>query len=185
MSDVTYKTTYECSDCNHIFYVVTDKKPSGFCPSCPKCQEDSSRNRGAIKSRGKSVSGKTDDEKISDVITSRKAPGVGGSKIGKAHEATMKMVMEDYGLTDINDRPTEGESCAPKLPAHLEQQVNNGFGASFGSMSPKLTGNMSQSMVTSSAMNAINSGQFKNHTDVVAQGQKYLPKPKFNILNEY
>jgi hypothetical protein len=178
-----FEAHYSCSDCSYVFSVVSESKPKGRCPGCPKCKEEAAA-KGVHVTKGKMKTNKQLLDNSEDMARSRKTPGIAGkSNLYKAHDATMKMVMEDYGLTDINDKPYEGENCVPKLPAHLEKQVNEGFGASFGA-APKLASNINPSVITSTGMKQINSGMFRNQGDVVAMQQKYGPKPKYNFINE-
>jgi hypothetical protein len=177
-----YEAHYCCSTCEYKFSVVSEQNPKGKCPSCPKCKENSAK-KGQNKTSGRLKTKKQLEETSKDMIASKKVAYLGGkSAAHKAHDATMNMVMEDYGLTDINDRPQEGENCVPKLPHHLEQQVNNGFGAGFGQI-PKIAGNINPSVITSTGMGQINSGKFRDQGDIVADMQKHAPKPKYNYVN--
>lgn len=178
-----YEASYSCSTCAYKFSIISETKPKGRCPGCPKCKEDSAA-KGTSVTKGRMKTQKQRDDMAKDMIASRKTPSLGGKSAAyKAHDATMKMVMEDYGLTDINDKPYEGENCVPKLPHHLEKQVSEGFGASFGDI-PKLAGNINPAQISSVGMNNINSGKFRDQGDVVAMQQKYGPKPKYNFINE-
>lgn len=170
-----YEASYSCSTCSYKFSVISETKPKGRCPGCPKCKENAAA-KGVNVTKGRLKAQKNLAECPPTV------PNLGGRNAGyKAHDETMKMVMEDYGLTDINDKPYEGENCVPKLPAHLEKQVNDGFGASFGA-APKLTSNINPAQILSTGMKQINSGMFRDQVDVVAMQQKYGPKPKYNII---
>jgi hypothetical protein len=178
-----FEAHYSCSDCSYVFSIISETKPKGRCPGCPKCKE-SAAEKGVNVTKGRLKTKKALKENSEDMIASKKTASIAGkSNLYKAHDATMKMVMEDYGLTDINDKPYEGENCVPKLPSHLEKQVNDGFGASFGNAS-KLAGNLNPGMITSTGMKQINSGMFRDQGDVVAMQQKYGPKPKYNFINE-
>jgi hypothetical protein len=66
----------------------------------------------------------------------QKAPGiVGMSTQTKAIDETAKIVMEDYGMTDLRsdvragdpDRPGSGETMAPKLPPAQQAAADNFF----------------------------------------------------------
>lgn len=178
-----YEAHYACSECAYKFSIISETKPKGKCPGCPKCKENSAA-KGTNVTKGRLKTQKKLQENSEDIITSKKVAYIGGkNSLYKAHEETMKMVMQDYGLTDINDKPYEGENCVPKLPAHLEKQVNDGFGASFGA-APKLTSNINPAKILSTGMDQINTGKFRDQGDVVAMQQKYGPKPKYNFINE-
>lgn len=180
-----YESHYACGICSYKFSVISEEKPTGKgrCPGCPKCKEFSTP-KGTSTTKGKLKTKKQLDEAGERMAKTGSMPAqVGKSRLYKAHDATMQMVMEDYGLTDINDKPYEGENCVPKLPPHLEKQVNEGFGASFGDM-PKLAGNIDPAKISSVGMSQINSGKFRDQGDVVAMQQKYGAKPKYNFVNE-
>lgn len=174
-----YESHYSCSDCDYKFSIVTEEKPKGRCPGCPKCKIESAKKSVDV-TRGKLKTQKQIDDNSKDMISSRKVAYIGGkSAAHKAHDATMKMVMEDYNLPDINDRPYEGENCVPKLPHHLEQQVSSAFGGNFGSI-PQLAGNISPSALTSAGMSQINSGKFRDQGDIVATMQRNSAPFKYN-----
>lgn len=178
-----YEAHYSCSECKYKFSVISESNPKGAgCPGCPKCKEDSAAKSVSV-TKGRMKTQKQMTENNTAMIVSGQGAYISGkSKAFKAHEATMEMVMQDYGLTDINDKPNEGENCVPKLPAHLEKQVNDGFGASFGE-APKLTSNINPAQISLAGMKQINSGMFRDQGDIVAMQQKFGPKPKFNIIN--
>lgn len=180
-----YEAHYSCSECKYKFSVVSETNPkSAKCPGCPKCKENSAM-KSQTKVSGRLKTKEQERDNLQDQIDTRSVPNIGGmNKAYKAHEATMQMVMEDYGMTDINDKPHEGENCVSKLPAHLEKQVNDGFGASFGA-APKLTSNINPAQISLAGMKQINSGAFRDQGDVVAMQQKYGSKPKFNIIGHY
>ncbi len=179
-----FEAYYICSTCSYNFSIISTIKPKGECPSCPKCKDDPIV-KGVNKTKGRVSTKKQLEDNNNDMLISGKTPYISGkNKLYKAHENTMKMVMEDYGFTDINDRPNEGENCVPKLPSHLEKKVNDGFGASFGSI-PDIGNNVRAANIASVGMQSINSGKFRDQTDVVALQQKYGAKPKFNFINEH
>lgn len=177
-----YEAKYSCSTCSYVFSVVTQERPKGKGPSCPQCKEHSA-SKGTNRTKGRLKTQKETQKNVDDIISARQAPSIGGrNTLHKAHDDTMKLVMEDYGLTDINDRPYEGENCVPKLPSHLEEQVGSGFGSNIGNI-PQLTSKVNPGVLTSTGMASINSGKFRDQGDVVAMQQKFGPKPKFNIIN--
>jgi hypothetical protein len=62
-------------------------------------------------------------------LTLNKAPAaIGGNIQVKAIDETAKIVMEDYGMTDLRSDVRETESAAPKLPPVLQRQADNFFG---------------------------------------------------------
>ena len=178
-----YEAHYSCSTCAYEFSVVSEVKPKGRCPGCPKCKVNTSPPKSTAKHQGRLHTEQQRQENHEGIIKEG-FPAIGGkSSAHKAHDDTMQMVMQDYGLTDINDRPHEGENCVPKLPPHLERQVGSGFGGSFGDV-PKIAGNINPATISSVGMQQINSGKFRDQGDVVAMQQKFGPKPKYNFINE-
>ena len=56
------------------------------------------------------------------------APGLVGSNTQiKAIDETAKIVMEDYGMTDLRSDVRPGESAAPKIAPALQMQADNFF----------------------------------------------------------
>ncbi len=67
-------------------------------------------------------------------LSSNKAPAnIGGNVRVQAADEAMKIVTQDYGMTDIRDKVYEGESAAPKLPPKQQQMADNFFGGAGGS----------------------------------------------------
>ena len=59
-------------------------------------------------------------------VAGGRAPGIGGSAIGKAMDLTANMVMSDYNMTDLASARV-GESMAPKLPPHQQARADAMF----------------------------------------------------------
>ncbi len=121
-----YRSTYRCTDCNYNYERITHYLPKKE-PACPVCKKTK-----RVKSKGvvsENMPG-FDNGGIQSMIDSNKAPSVGGSIAVRAVDETAKMVMEDYGMTDLNMGSTTraGDTCAPKLAPHLQAQADSMFG---------------------------------------------------------
>lgn len=63
-------------------------------------------------------------------IASGVAPAIGGTSIhNKAIDETARIVMHDYGLTDLRDDVRPTETMAPKLPPKQQAAADGFFGA--------------------------------------------------------
>lgn len=69
-------------------------------------------------------------ENMRRVIEEERAPGIGGSIVGKAIDLTERMVTEDYGQSDIKnlDSVRVGESAVKRLSPVQQEKVDNFFG---------------------------------------------------------
>ena len=57
-----------------------------------------------------------------------RAPAMIGQNVQiKAIDETAKLVMQDYGMTDLRSDVRQGETAAPKLAPRLQQQADNFF----------------------------------------------------------
>lgn len=185
------KTTYRCTDCRFSFVKThkfsIEKYPHGTDlplpkkdPDCPKCNKDRKVN---LKS---SVTDKThnldENSRIQEMIASKTAPSVGGaSNFTKAIDATAEIVMQDYGMTDINMSTSlrEGDSCVPKLNHELEAKVDKVFAPQANRVMP------GGSQLNSALMKQINAGAFKNQSDVVKRNEESGVRVPTRILHEY
>jgi hypothetical protein len=109
-----YKITCHCVRCGHKWARIT-KDPDSPDPPCPNL-----------------ACGET-PVTIGMDLSSNKAPAaIGGNISVKAIDETAKIVMQDYGMTDLRSDVREGESAAPKLPPRQQQQADNYFGGGAG-----------------------------------------------------
>lgn len=144
---------YKCSDCGP-YQVKTENRPRGRCPACPNCGNADS----ALKSTSKSNVPYTQeklDSNVKDMNESRKAPSLGKSNFTKAMDATAEIVMSDYGLTNLQDNLRAGDSMAPKLRPHLEQQVDQVFKPQKPIMGMNTATNMNKALTAQ-----INAGKY-------------------------
>lgn len=105
-----FKVTCRCATCGTRWNYRT-KNPDRADPPCPNLDCG--------------IQG----EPIGMDLSLNKAPAAVGMNISvKAIDETAKIVMEDYGMTDLRSDVRETESAAPKLPPVLQQQADNFFG---------------------------------------------------------
>lgn len=180
-----FSAKYKCSDCSHVFERVTEHDPrkKGRSPSCPECKKN---KYPTIKSVSKSnvVQTKEQSEKnIRDINESHKAPSMGKSNFTKAMDTTAEIVMKDYGLTNLQDNLREGDSMAPKLPSHLEQQVDQVFKPQKPIMGQQSATNLNKALTAQ-----INSGRYASQSgqaDIVNRVQSSGYKVPTNIIAEH
>jgi hypothetical protein len=108
---------YRCDVCGHewskVFRAVPKKDPACPMPACVAVSTAEAELRAA--------------ERMEQILESRIPPGhIGESKVVKAVDETARIVMEDYGMTDLKDNIREGEGAAPKLPP-AQQAAADGF----------------------------------------------------------
>jgi len=108
---------YRCGVCGHEWSRVYKSTPRRD-PPCPMlaCQEVT-RAEAELRAA----------ERMEQILESRIPPGhIGESNVVKAVDETARIVMEDYGMTDLKDNIREGEGAAPKLPP-AQQAAADGF----------------------------------------------------------
>lgn len=175
-----YKSSYKCSDCKSTFEKITKSFPKKD-PSCPTCKR---ANKVNFKS---SVSDKTHnldaDSRVQEMIAARQPPSLGKSNFTKAMDATAEIVMSDYGLTNLQDNLRAGDSMAPKLAPHLEQQVDQVFKPQKPIMGMNASTNMNKALT-----NQINAGKFAGQSgarDITQRAQNSGVKIPVNEIFNY
>lgn len=110
-----YRHFFRCRSCGNRFSVDRlTADPAKVNPRCPR----------------RACQGKARQSHMPDVgmdVAAGKAPGQVGAIPVRAYDMAMEIATQDYGLTDIVDRPRVGESTAPKLPPHLQVKADNFF----------------------------------------------------------
>lgn len=178
------KTSYRCSDCKHSFDKIrkfsVEKHPHGtdlpFPTKDPECPECKKNRKVSLKT---SVTDDThkhiNPANVSDVGGTPENPqksfSMGKTNFTKAMDATAEIVMQDYGMTNLQDNLRAGDSMAPKLRPELEKQVDNVFKPQKPIMGQKSSGSINQAL-----MNNINSGRYANQSqirDIAAQAADY------------
>lgn len=105
-----YRITFRCGGCGETYKKLMAHRESvpRKCPCCGK----SYKNNG-----------------LDEIIASGKSPAmVKEHSIGKAMDATAKMVMEDYGMTDMKDNFRLGETLVPGQTPEQKQLADAMFG---------------------------------------------------------
>lgn len=179
---MSFETKYSCTDCNDVFFVITENRPKGRCPACPKCKQKHPERRSISKSNI-TYSQELLDKRHEEIVNSKKAPSVGGSNFTKAMDSTAEIVMQDYGLTNLQDNLRAGDSMAPKLSHELERKVDQVFKPQKPIMGAPAATSMNNSL-----MRQINAGAFKGYggaSDVVARQQNSGIRMPTNVLFEH
>lgn len=121
-----YKITCRCTRCNHRWSRKTSN-PAETDPPCPRPTKYDLDGVTVLETCGMQMN------PIGMDLTSNKAPAaIGGNISIKAIDETAKIVMEDYGMTDLRSDVRETESMAPKLPPAQQQRADNFFGGAGG-----------------------------------------------------
>lgn len=114
-----YRVTFSCESCGHTwtrtFKAVPKKDPP--CPS-RRCIADT-----------QTAALRQEVANLRQMLEEQKPPGhIGANNLVKAWDMTQNIVAEDAKVTNLNDRPHEGESMAPKLEPRLQAAADNFFG---------------------------------------------------------
>jgi len=179
---MAYRSTYRCSECKSTFEKTTQGFPKKD-PACPTCKKMK-----RVHMKG-SVSDKTHNFGETDIVGGtpekpQKSFSMGGTNAHKAFDKTAEIVMQDYGMTDINmnSNVRDGDNLVPKLRADLEERVNKGW----GDKPNKVAGMQHAGASLNKAITSqINSNSFKGSGDVVARQQKTGYKVPTNFIGEF
>ncbi len=130
------------------------------CPKCSKVQ----------KTRGMNVAG-------------GKAPSVGGSTIVRAMDQTADIVMDNYGMTDLNSDGRPGAVMAPKLPPHQQQRADNMFNPKNNSMIGARAKQMIAAASQGKGLGAFAPPRDPRTPDPIAMIQAPRQRPPINLIN--
>lgn len=182
---MAYRSQYRCSECKNTFEKTTKLFPKKEppCPICKKMQR--------VHMKG-SVSDKTHNFGETDIIggtpeAPQKSFSMGGTNAHKAFDKTAEIVMQDYGMTDINMNSNirPGDDLVPKLRPDLEARVNNSGGWGGNKKNNVMGMQKSGATLNTAITNQINSNAFKGSGDVVARQQKSGYKVPTNFIGEF
>ena len=113
------RVTYQCDDCGKQYKRVFKAVPKAD-PPCPNPRCAAAREVAAMR---------REVETLKAMIASGSAPAqIGAKTVVKAVDETAKIVMEDYGMTNLRDGIRPGESVAPKLPPQQQAAADGYFG---------------------------------------------------------
>lgn len=122
-----YILVLRCKSCKHR-YKRTVTVEAGCSvddivdPPCPKCAKKT--NRTDVSETSTSPIPIDPDA----MFREGRAPGIVGDKnVVKAIDLTAKIVMENYGLSDLKSNIREGETMAPRLPPRQQTMADNFF----------------------------------------------------------
>jgi hypothetical protein len=187
---MAWSTRYLCDDCGQTFEKLTDKDPrkvGGRPPGCPYCKKHKSKTQ--FQNR---VNGNMSAADVQAIQESKRpvvpgAPMLGSSNFTKAMDETAKIVMEDYGLTNLRDNLREGDNMVMPLSGKdangvaYEQRVDSVFKPQNNNVS-----GMGGNRLNSAIMDSVQGGAFRGYGDVVKEAQNStVMKPKFSFIGEY
>lgn len=185
-----YEAKYNCSDCNHAFIVITESRPRGRCPSCPECKKNDYPTLRSSTKTSRVYTQEELDANTKHIIDNQIAPTIVGSNFTKAMDMTAKMVMQDYGMTNLKDNLRPGDAMVPKLDGRdvsgiqLEDRVTQ----VFKPQKNNVIGTQAASNLNSALMSQVQAGKFKNYggaNDVVARQQESGIRVPTKILYEH
>lgn len=105
-----YLITQRCRSCGNTWKwrsrAQSTKTLGTYNPPCPKCAKVS--------------------KDIGLDVAAGKAPGIGGSNLGRAMDEVADQTMADYGMTNLSSARV-GEAMAPKLAPVQQAQADNMF----------------------------------------------------------
>lgn len=122
-----FKITCRCDNCGTVYSWEAERIPKKdrLCPD-PICTEMRQAKRSAREVRN-----------FDQIVETGIPPGhIGENVMVKAVDETAKIVMADYGLTDLKDNVRAGDAVAPKLPAPQQRMADGFFGG--GAMAEKV-----------------------------------------------
>lgn len=175
-----YRSSYKCTDCKHTFEKITKNFPKRE-PACPMCKQAKRVN---FKSSVSDVTHNLDKESVvQEMIAAQKPPSMGQSNRTKAIDETAKIVMEDYGMTDINMSSSlrAGDNCVPKLAPELEQKVDQ----VFKPQPNKVMGMQGASELNKALLRQVNSGMYKNQGDPIHRATENIQRRPTDVMYHY
>lgn len=174
-----YRSIYRCTDCKYQFEKITKSLPRKE-PSCPKCKQAQRVNfRSAVSDTTHNLN---PESVAQEMMAAQRAPAMGQSNRSKAIDATAEIVMQDYGMTDINmgSNLREGDNCVPKLRPELEQKVDKVFAPQPSNVMGAQAANLNRAL-----LGQINAGHYKNQGDPIMRATETIQRKPTNIIHEY
>lgn len=154
---------YSCNKCYNKFYIEHEDRVKLESVNCPVCRSE-------------------DTMYLSD--RTPVLPSQSSRQFTQAFDKTAELVMQDYQMTDVNMGTSlrSGDNCVPKLPPELERKVD----AVFDGKAKNNVMGMAGDKLTTTLMNQINAGAFRNYGDPVARQQADPTlAPKINVIDHY
>ena len=114
-----FKLTLRCTDCGHKWTKVVECRDSNIDevpnPPCVKCKKTRKRKHGGLK----------------EIVASGRGPAVTGNNIkNQAIDETARIVMEDFGMSDLKTNTREGDSQVPSLTPRQQAMSKHFWGGS-------------------------------------------------------
>jgi hypothetical protein len=125
-------------------------------------------------------------------VAAGRAPSVGGSLTAKATDMAAEMVMQDHGMTDLQDAKREGDTMAPKLSI-AQQRIADGMfdpkarAAVFGGQQQQQNNPMAGAL-NRIARNGMGAAQqlvqhSNDYRDPIAPLHAAKTKPRYDIIH--
>ena len=114
-----YRVKCRCLRCGHVYSRII-KRLTDPDPPCPKkaCKTAIAAEQAAKEARH-----------VEAMIETGETPGhIGDNVRVKAVDATAEIVMQDYGMTDLNDNTRHGDSMVPALTPRQREMSKNFWG---------------------------------------------------------
>jgi hypothetical protein len=116
-----YRIHYRCEVCGHEYSRITTKldRKDPPCPvkACREVQEQALRERA--------------NANVAAMLEEQRPPAhIGDKPIVKAIDKTAEVVMEGYGMTNLQDNLRAGDTMAPKLPPAQQRAADGYFNGS-------------------------------------------------------
>lgn len=114
----SYRVFCSCDRCGVEFSYVTTRltEKNRACP------------RRACKTAAHKEEVMREAHNIAQMLEEQRPPGhIGESVVVKAVDETAKIVMQDYGMTNLQDNIRTGDAIAPKLPGPMQKAADGFF----------------------------------------------------------
>jgi len=115
-----YRVSYQCADCGHQWKSGWRTSVPRKDPPCPNmhCSEMRASRQLAIE-----------NARLRQMLAEQSGPAhIGANNTVKAVDETANIVMQDYGMTNLQDGIREGDAVAQKLPVPQQQAADAYFG---------------------------------------------------------
>lgn len=120
MGPSRYKISYRCEKCGNEWSRTMRTVPKND----PPCPARDCALKAVLADQQRQIAN------LTRMLETGHAPAhIGANNTVKAVDATADIVMQDYGMTNLQDGVRHGESVAQKLPVVQQTQADNYFGA--------------------------------------------------------
>lgn len=156
-----YKMNYRCDLCGTEYHRICKAPPK----KAPECPNKGCSDKARIAEMEKQIAN------LTKMLESGVAPAqIGHKTVVKAIDETAKVVMEDFGMSNLKDHIRTGETMAPSLPVAQQKLADNYFGAAGKGFEahqiPSITNQQATHGISAAQMNRIGqraiAGAFRN-----------------------